>query len=323
MAGAGQITNLYDVYDAKGVREELSDLISNVSPTDTPLLSNTGSQPTSNTFFEWQTDALGAAAQNHQIDGFDITTYSAVTATVRMGNYTSISEKDFAVSGTENVVNKAGRGAEVGYLATKAAKELKRDQETNYLANNAAVAGTSSTARETGGLAAFLKTNTDKTATNGADPVWTSAPTGARSDGTERTWTETILKSAVLKAYNSGGDPSMIMVGPYLKQVTSAFAGIAAQRFMAPGSKGTTIIGAADMYMSDFGMLAIVPNRFQPPHYAYVIDLDQIRRRTLRGYQVHTMAKTGDSEKRMILVEEGLQVDNEKAHAIAADLTSA
>lgn len=322
MAGAGQLTNTFDRYDAIGEREELSDLISDISPTDTPLTSNIGSAPTGNTFFEWQTDSLAAAAQNHQIDGFDVTTFTAQTATTRLGNYTSISEKDFMVSGTQERMNKAGRSSEVGYLATKAAKELKRDCETNYLANNAAVAGNGTTAREGAGIVAFIKTNTDKSATNGTDPVWTSSPTGARSDGVERADSETILKSVIKKVYDSGGDPTMVMVPSFLKQQASAYAGIAAQRFMAPAGP-STIVGAADLYVSDFGTLSIVPNRFMRAIDMLVIDPMEVRERVFRDFELHELAKTGDAEKRLLVVEKGLQVDNEAAHGIATDLTSA
>lgn len=322
MADAGQLTNVFDSYDAIGIREELSDLISNIAPTDVPFQSNIGSEPTGNTYFEWQTDTLPTAAQNHAIDGFDVTTFTAVTATSRLGNYTSIANRDFMISGTTEATNRAGRGSELAYQATKAAKTLRRDIEVNYTANNAAVAGNGTTERETGGLSAFLKTNTDLSATNGADPVWTSAPTGARSDGVERASSETILKNVIKQVYDSGGDPSMIMVGSYQKQQFSAFAGIAAQRFMAPAAV-STIIGAADLYVSDFGTLSIVPNRFQPPHYAFVLDPSTIRERVLRPFFIKTLAPTGDADKRLLVKESGLQVDNEAANGIAADLASA
>ena len=317
-----QLATTFSSYDAIGIREDLSDLISNISPTDTPFMSNIGSETCSNTFFEWQTDSLAAAAENHQIEGDDLgNTYTAVTATTRLGNYTSISRKEFLISGTEEAVNKAGRASELGYQATKKAKELKRDIETNLTANNAAVAGNDTTARETGGLAAWLKTNVDSSNTNSTDPVWTSAPTGARSDGVTRAFTETILKNVVKQVYDSGGAPSILMVGSFNKQAVSAFAGIAAQRFMAP-SGPSTIIGAADVYVSDFGNLSVVPNRHQPVQYGYVLDPSAARVRHLRPYQIHEMAKTGDGEKRMLIAECGLQIDNEAAHGIAADLTS-
>lgn len=322
MAGGGQLTNVFDTYDVVGMREDLSDLISDISPTDTPFISNIGSAPASNRTFEWQTDALDAAAQNHQVDGFDITTFSAITATVRLCNYTSISEKDWIISGSEEAVNKAGRQSEAGYQAVKAAKALKRDVETNYLANNAAVAGNGSTARETGGLAAWLKTNVNLTSTNGANPDWATCPTDARSDGELRTFTETIAKDVIFQCWDSGGEPTMVLVGGKNKQTFSTFAGIAAQRFMASGQGQSTIIGAADIYISDFGEFAVVPSRFQRGREAFFVDPDRARRRVLRPYFATELAKTGDAEKRMFVCEEGLQIDNEAAHGIAADLST-
>jgi len=317
-----QLATTFSTYDAAGIREDLSDLISNISPTDCPFMSNIGSESCSNTYFEWQTDGLAAAAENHQVEGDDLgNTYTAVAATTRLGNYTSISRKEFLISGTEQEVNKAGRASELGYQATKKARELKRDIEVNLTANNAAVAGDDTTARETGGLTAWLKTNVSSSATDSVDPVWTSAPTGARSDGETRAFTETLLKSVIKKVWDSGGDPSILMVGSFNKQAVSAFAGIAAQRFQAP-SGPSTIIGAADVYVSDFGSVSVVPNRFQPARDAFILDPSAARVRHLRPYQIHEMAKTGDGEKRMLISECGLQVDNEAAHGIVADLTS-
>lgn len=318
-----QLATTFSSYDAKGIREDLSDLISDISPTETPFQSNIGSQECSNTYFEWQTDALTAASgTNAQIEGDDLgNTYTSITATVRLGNYTQILRKDFLISRTEQVVAKAGRSDERGYQLARKAKELKRDWETSLLANNAAVAGNDTTARETGGLGAWIKTNANTSNTNEVDPVWSTAPTGARSDGTTRAFTETILKNVIKKCWDAGAEPSMIMVGSFNKQALSAFAGIAAQRYMAPGGP-STIIGAADVYVSDFGSLSVVPNRFQPAQYAYVIDPSAARVRVFDGYKVHEMAKTGDGDKYMLTYEAGLQVDNEKAFGICSSLTT-
>lgn len=324
MAGAGQLTNVFDRYDVIGVKEEVSDMISDISPTDTPLQTSIGSQPTTQTFFEWQTDVLAAAAQNHQIDGFDVTTFTAVVPTVRLGNYTSLSQKDFMISGTVETTSRYGRESDEGYQATKAAKELKRDKEVNFTANNAAVAGDGSTARETGGIVAFLKTNT-QSGTNGTDPAWGTIPTGAASDGTEGSSSESLLKTAVRQAYAAGGEPSIVMVGPFQKQEFSGFAGIAALRgnVSLPSSVPTTIMGAADLYVSDFGTLVIAPSRFQRPTDALVLDPTGIRQRELRAPRLEPLAKTGDANKWMWTCEAGLQVDNEDAHAIVRDLDSA
>jgi len=320
-----QLATTFSTYDAKGIREDLSNLISNISPTDTPFMSNVGSEPCSNTYYEWQTDAFAAVSTtNHQIEGDDLgNTYTAVTATSRLGNYTTISRKEFLLSGTEQAVNKAGRASELGYQATKKARELKRDMEAILLDNNAAVAGNDTTARETGGLAAWIKTNTNFYTTDGVDPVWTSAPTGARSDGTTRAFSETILKNVMKETYDSGGNPSILMVGSFNKQAVSAFSGISAHRWQAgSGVKQAAIIGAADIYVSDFGELSVVANRFQRARDAFVLDPEAARLRVLRPFEMHEMAKTGDGEKRMLIVEYGLQVDNEAAHGIAADLTT-
>lgn len=318
-----QLSTTFSSYDAQGIREDLSDLISDISPTDTPFQSNIGSETTGNTFFEWQTDSLSAAADNAQIEGDDLgNTYTALTATTRLGNYTQILRKDFLISRTEQVVRKAGRSDERGYQAAKAAKELKRDWEKALLDNNAAVAGNDTTARETGGLTAWIKTNIDSSNTNSVDPVWSTAPTGARSDGVARAFTETILKDVVAQCWESGAEPSILMVGSFNKQAVSSFAGIAAQRYMASGQGQSTIVGAADIYLSDFGELAIVPNRFQRARDGHVMDPSKARVRVLDGYQLHEMAKTGDGDKFMITYEAGLQVDNEAGFGLAADLTT-
>ena len=223
-----------------------SDLISNISPTDTPLTANIGVEECDGTFFEWQSQSLAAVSTtNAAIEGDDIGTYTAVTPTVRLGNYTSISRATFIVSGTDQVVAKAGRSNEKAYQAVLKARELKRDIESMALANQLAVAGSDTAARYSAGLGAWVKTNVDK-GTNGVNPVYTSAATNARSDGVQRAFTETIIQNVVKDVWESGGEPSMVMVGSFNKQKLSAFSGIAAQRYMAPDGP-TQIIGAADI----------------------------------------------------------------------------
>lgn len=317
MAGAAALTNTFDTTDAIGIREELNDVISNISPTDTPLTTAIGSGSCQTTFFEWQQDSLAAAAENHQPEGFDVTTATPVVATIRVGNWCSIGEKDFRISRTEEKTDKAGRSSERGYQGTKAAKELKRDFEVNYTANNAGVSGST---RETGSILAFLKTNTSK-GTAGADPVYSTTPTDARSDGTGRAATEALLQTQILAAYNAGGDPTLIMMSGTLKQVASGFAGIAAQRYQAPSSGETTIMAGADLYQSNFGLLQMVPNRHMRTIDMLVIDPAEIRERVFDGYEMTELAKTGDSRIFLLTCEKGLEVTNEAAHALVTDLT--
>ena len=319
------ITNTYTRFDAKGVREDLSNVIYQISPEDTPFMSNIGKENVRNTFYEWQTDDLAAASTtNSQIEGDDITSFTAATPTVRLGNYTQISRKDVIISGTLESVDKAGRRSELSYQLAKRSAEIKRDMESTMLANQAAAAGSTSAARKTGALLAFLKTNTNK-GTGGGDPSYTSIPDAARTDATAgnlRSFSEVLLKDVIQKVWVEGGKPSIVMAGPINKQNLSRMAGIAGQRFNATGAKPSTIIGAADIYVSDFGNVSIVANRFQRERDVFVLDPEYASVAYLRPFQTVELAKTGDAEKRMLVVEWGLKVMNEKAHGAVYDLNS-
>ena len=313
-------TNTFTTYSAKGIREDLSNVIYNISPEDTPLVSNIGKGSISNTAFDWQTDALAAAAANAQLEG-DESAYDAVTATIRLQNFAQISRKTVIVSGTQNKVNTAGRKSELAYQIAKRGSELKRDIEFACLNNQAAVAGGTTTPRQTASLQAYLKTNTNK-AGDGVDPVYTTTPDDPRTDGTPRAFSETILKDVIQQVWTEGGTPKMLMVGSFNKQAVSAFAGIAGSRFNVTGAKPSTIIAAADIFVSDFGNVSIVPNRFQKASDAFVLDPEYASIDYLRPMQTMEMAKTGDADKRLMLAEWGFRVHTEKAHGIAADLTT-
>jgi hypothetical protein len=314
------VTNTFTTFDAKGIREDLSNIITNIAPEETPYMSNIGRESISNSLFEWQTDTLASAAANKQLEGDDVTSFDSVTATVRLQNYAQISRKTIVLSATEETVNKAGRRSELAYQIAKRSAELKRDQEFSMLNGAVAAAGNTTTARGTASLQAFIKTNYDMQ-TNGANPTYTTVPTGARSDGNVRTFTETILKNVIQQVWTSGGTPKILMTGPVNKQRVSGFSGIASSRFnIDGGARPATIIGAADIYVSDFGNVQVVPNRFQRERDAFVIDPDYAKVTTLRPYQQVELAKTGDAEKRMLIVEWGHKVLAENAHGIAADL---
>ena len=221
------VTNTFTTYDAVGIREDLANTISNISPEETPFMSNVGSENVSNTFFEWQTDSLASTSTTPVINGDDVSSFDATSATTRLGNYTHIRRRTYVIADNLAAVDEAGRADEVAYQVAKRGKELKRDIETVLLDNNARVAGNSSTAPETAGLGAWIATN-DSVGTGGAAP--TGDGTDARTDGTQRAFTEAMLKDVMQQAWTSGGNPSMLMVGAFNKQAVSAFAGIAAQR---------------------------------------------------------------------------------------------
>lgn len=314
------VANTFLTYNAKGIREDLSNVIYSISPETTPFVSNVGKGSISNTAFDWQTDALAAAGANAALEGDD-TTFAAVTPTVRLQNYAQISNKNVIISGTEEKVNKAGRKSELAYQIARRGAELKRDIEFIALNGQAAVAGNSTTARTTGSLPAFLKTNTNK-AGDGVDPVYTTIPDDTRTDGTQRDFTEVILKDVIQQVWTEGGMPKILLVGPVNKQKASAFTGIAAQRYNAEGAKASTIVAAADIYVSDFGNVSIVASRFQRERDAFVVDPEYASIDYLRPMQTIDLARTGDAEKRLMLCEWGVRIHTEKAHGIAADLTT-
>lgn len=318
------VTNTFTKYSAVGIREDLANVIFNISPQTTPFISNmTKKKSVKNTFFEWQTDSLAAAAANHHIDGDDLASFTAVSPTVRLGNYTQISRKDFVIADNlSGAIDEAGRRSEVAYQLAKKGDELKRDMEHNLCGlSHAANGGSASVARKTAPLTSWLTSNTSN-GTGGANPTLSGGvPNAAPTDGTQRAMTEAMLKSVVQSMYSNGGDPKFLMVGPHVKTVVSGFAGIAAQRYQAPDGP-TTIIGAADVYVSDFGSISVVPNRFSRARDAYVIDPDMVEMATLRPIQSEELAKTGDATKYMLLAEYGLQVNNEAGLGVVRDLST-
>jgi len=290
-------------------------------------MSNIGRKQVSNTLFEWQEDTLAAAGDSAIIEGGAAT--STQTAPKRMQNYAQLNAKRVTISGTLEAVDKAGRNSELQYELARKSSELKRDMEFALTQNQIADAGDASTARKTAGLESWLRTNTSRgtgTTTDGADPELSSTTSGFPDTApvdcdTTRAFTETLLKTVIQEVWTEGGDPSILMVGASNKQTVSAFAGIAAQRYMAPNDAPSTIIGAADVYVSDFGSIQVVPNRFQRNRTAFVLDPEYAEVGYLRDFEIQELAKTGDAEDRQIIVEFGLQVSNEKAHGVIADLS--
>jgi hypothetical protein len=312
------VANTFTSFDAKGIREELSNIIANISPEDVPLQSNIGSENVSNTYFEWQTDELASAQNVPVIDGDDVSSFDSTASTSRVGNYTQIARRTMIVADNLSNQDLAGRNDEVSYQLAKRGSELKRDVELVLTANSAKVAGNSSTARVTAGLGAWIATNTNK-AGDGTDPTAVDG-SDARGDGTQRDLTEAMVKDVMQKAFTEGGQPSVLMVGPYNKTVVSGFAGIAAQRYQAPSDGPTTIIGAADVYLSDFGTLSVVPNRFQRERDAFLLDPEYASVCYLRPIQAVDLARTGDAEKKMLICEFGAKISQQKAHGGIFDL---
>jgi len=310
-----QPTNTFDTYDSIGEREDLSDVIYNIAPTDTPFLSSAAKTKATAVLHEWQTDTLTAASSSNAVIEGDEATLDAITATVRLSNSCQIMDKTIVITGTQEAVDKAGRASEIAYQVAKRAKELKRDLETMLTTNNAEVTGSATAAREMGSLRAWVATN-DVMGTSG-----TSGSVGntAATDGTQRAFTETLLKSVIKSVWNAGGNPTMIMVGPFNKQKLSGFTGNST-RFDAGAD--ATLYTSVDVYASDFGQLQVVPNRFSRDRDAWVLDMDYWGVAFLRDFTMHDIAKTGDADKKQLLIEATLESRNEAASGVVADVTT-
>lgn len=309
-------TNEFTTYAVIGMREDLKDFISNVSPKDVPFQRMCGKGKAENTFFEWQTDALAAAStSNAQLEGDDYTA-AAVTATTRLGNRCQISSKAFTISGTMEATVRAGRGSEVAYQLTKQTFELKRDMEAILTQNQASVTGNTTTARKLGSLETMITTN----ASNGGDTGggFSSGNWVVITDGTQRAFTETLLKTVCQLTFDSGGMPEYLMVGSAQKQVVSGFTGNATRMDKSEDQKLYTAI---DVYVSDFFEFKVIPNRFQRNRTAFLLQPDMFQVVYLRPVQVQDLAKTGDAMKKLVTVEYSLLCKNEKANGIIRSLT--
>lgn len=322
------VTGTYTRYTAQGLREHLTDVIYDISPEETPFINGAGRTKANQTLYEWQTDELASVdTGNAHLDGDDITTFTTVTPTVRVGNYTQISRKLLIISGTLEAVDKAGRKSELAYQLSRRGAEMKRDMEAISLSNQGGDAGGVGTARRTATLGAWVKSNVSF-GTGGGNPTYTSGVPGApRTDSTSgnlRAFTETIFKTVIQSCWTEGAKPSVLMVGPVNKQRVSGFAGVVTRNFDISNTtaKPSAVIAAIDVYVSDFGTFKVIPNRFQRERDAWLIDFDYVSLAYLRPFQQEALAKTGDAHKRMMLAEWGLKVNQEAALGLVADLTT-
>jgi len=307
-----------DTYDQRGIREDLSNVIYNVDPSDTPFLSMAPKAKAKQTFHEWQTDEYAAVADNQAIEGADAT-FTPSTGTTRVGNYTQISQKTAMISGTLESTDRAGRDREMNYQMLKRGVELKRDMEHSLVGvNNARAVGSATTPRELGSVQSWLATNGSVGGT-GAAPAGDG--TDARTDGTQRPLTETLLETVIDQIWASGGNPDTIMVGAFNKRAINGFLGRATTTDHNVAAR--TIFSAADVYKSDYGDLKIIPNRYVRARDALVYQKDKFAVAFLRNMVTKPIASTGDAEKRQVLVEYTLESRNEKASGIIADLTTA
>ena len=317
-------TNTYTRYTAAtNVREDLADFIAMQDPEKTPIISSAGRATATQTAHEWSRDALRAPnADNAALDGDDATA-SAKTPPQRIGNYCQIFTDTVQVSGRAEKVDKAGMKSALAYHKAKMYKELMRDMEKMVVSNNVAVLGSGAVAPKAAGLGPSIYTNANH-GVGGSTVAHTSGfATVAPTAGAARALTEAIYKTTLQTTYtNAGQVPKAAYFSPAHKVVASSFTGIAQIRSEVKGNSQGTIVGAADVYVSDFGAISHVPHYIMAGSTnVFGLDLSEIKIAYLRPYMSTPLAKTGDSMKEQCLVDATLRVEAEKACFKIADLS--
>jgi hypothetical protein len=316
-----QPTNTFSSYDAAGIREDLSDIIDRTEREEVPFYSTIGRSKATQRIHEWQTQALASAVDTNAVLEGDEATMDAATPTVRVNNRTQIADKTATVSGSVETFDKAGRASEMDYQVILKGLELKRDMEKQMLSNKPSVAGTDTLPSQSAGFSAWLTSNVSK-ATDGTNGGFGSSAAGlvaARVDGTLRQFQESHINDVMELAFDNGARPTVMMLPAALKTRFSAFAGIADLR-REVGDKQATIVGGADAYISNFGKLTVVPQTFMRSRDCIIYDPKKVKLAVARPMKSWELAKTGDTEKRQILTEYTLEVNNEKAHCLVTDV---
>jgi len=315
-------TSAQTTYPTIGNREDLSDMIWKISPTETPFFSAIEKIGTKAVNHEWQTVALdNVNTSNAQLEG-DTIALDAATLTTRLGNIHQISRKAVGVSRTQQVVNTAGRGNELSYQKMLKGQALKIDIDSIISGTNQAkVTGNTTTARKTASVLSWIKTNTDKGTAGGAADPSAADGTGTRTDGTQIPFTEARMKNVLQKQYTSGGKPNLVIAGPFNKQVFSTFVGRSTPMEQATSRK---IVAAVDAYDSDFGKLKVVPSRNIRARDVLILETAKWAVGHLPGSAMvaFNLAKTSDTDQAAMVSEYVLEARNEAASGGVFDCTT-
>ena len=308
-----KVTNAFDTYTATADREDLSNIIYNISPQQTPFMSSIGTRNVKNVVFDWQTENLPTPSGAGQLEGFELSR-AASTATTRQSNVCQISYRDATVTGSQEASDAAGKKSEMAHQLAIMAKALKRDMEEALCQKGAKTTGNATTARVTGGFESWITSN-DSRGTGGASTGGGAAPT----DGTQRALTEDLLKDVLQLMFANGAEPNLAIAGPVNKQKISGFTGRSQARQFVDAN---TVEASVAIYSSDFGELKIVPSNRSRERSLLLVDPEFAKVSYLRNFETIDIATIGDAQTKMIVAEYGLEVSNEAAHGIVADLTT-
>ena len=312
-------------YSSVAIREDLSDVIYNISPMDTPFMSGCGKEKADNTYFQWQTDTIGSGAANRVIEGDDSPAAVARSLPTKVGNYTQISRYVVETSGTDDTVDYAGHGKHQAYRLAKRGKQMKRDMEFMFTQNIAQVAGNATLARASAGIPAWLLTNYVSMGGSGspAGPVGGNGTAAATDAGSVVSITEAKMKEVIKDCYDSGGNPDTILCKPNIKQAISGLSSLCVTTLNTDlnSPKPGFAVGAVDVYVSDFGNFKIVPDRNQNrSRDVFFLDMDFWSIAWLRDFHTVDLAKRGDATKQMLIGEFGLVSKNESASGVLSNV---
>ena len=313
-----QPDNTFDSYDAVGIREDLENVIYDVSPEETPFYTTCKKVSATNTYHEWQTDALRSSGANAHIEG-DATTAEARTATTRLGNYCQIFKNAVVVPDTDKGLDKAGRASEMAYHVLKIAKEQKLDIEKALFDNNAQVAGNATTAREMAGTETWFTSTIQNKGSGGAHAAGTGA--NARTDGTQTVFNQTKFDAIMQNCWDKGGKPDSVYLSAYLMNLALAFTGNNNQRStVQAGDK--KVIKSLDVYVTPWGTIEFIPSRENRGRTVHVMQDDMWAVAVLRGTKNVELAKTGDNTTRQVVTELTLVAKNEKSSGLGVDFST-
>lgn len=308
-----------------GIREDLEDIIYNIAPMDTVCFTRFAKSKATTVTHEWQTDTLDSfSATNAFVEGDDFSA-QAITPTSRLKNYCQISRKDFVISRTSNLVNTAGRKEELAYQTMLKGKALKRDIEAAIVRNNAATVAGSASARVSASIETWIYTTNHISAT-GQTTNTTPAPVSgvagtAGTDGTATAFVETDLKSALQQAWSQGGDTDVILLPPNLKNKLDNFTGVATRFRNVEAGQQAQIIGAADVYVSSYGSHQVQLSRYMRASAVLCLDMSTFGIAWLDAIHMENIAKSGDSEKRMLVGEWTLVAKSPTANTKLTNVT--
>lgn len=294
------MSNFFKSYDSVGNREDLIDVISNISPTDTPMLSRFGRTVAKATYHEWQTDTLASAAENKVVEGTDVDA-PAITPTTRIGNYTQILRKAWRVSDTQEAIDKAGRDSEYSYQKAKKMKELARDIEF-ALVNGSEASGATGTAREMKGVLAFIETN-----------VETGSGTG------DEDLTESMYNDLLETIWATGGNPDVTYASGPQKRKISSFSANSTRNI---GAESNRLVASVDVYESDFGLQTIILDRYMPDDTIVALEEEMWKTAYLRPVESKQLPDDGGGPKGKVETELTLEALNEASSGKITGLTA-